>query len=570
MSVGVQIGPKCTPGCVPVCGAEALATAGLRPGAAVDGSSGSTIQASGDSEGSFQSGWHQLIEALGLRSGEEPAAGKEAGAVSAPSIVKPASSQALRFSPPASATKHKAGETNGMPPETAASRTNFPLGKKAVGAGSAAPAQAHEGRKREGLTATSADAGVEPASGSGFQLIAVRIPDIAVSRAALPPTGTSVPRETFASDSRGERNGGGLSTPAAGREAMAKGSMTGPANDGMGSVSGNGSADANGGGLLNGKNAAAASGEEHKLDRTEAAGNPGWQEPGQGLNESLQVDRPAHATTERAIANEATARSTDSQFAAANATPPAEHRSVLRSGRAVEPSLVRGAERLARNRMGGESAGERGISSIAAQDAAGPMLVRDPAGITAASGRQGGWVDTARAAGNEMSGMTGEETFARLDAGGASQSIHWVQAGAHRAEAGYLDPALGWVGVRAETSGGGVHAAVLPGSVEAAQVLSTHLGGLSAFLSQQHGPHATATIAAPQDGGYGAGAEQGNSAGGGSGRDDGAEKNMTQAGRESDSSLRTIASVAAGAVDTSMGSDGSVLRRAGTYVSVMA
>jgi hypothetical protein len=145
-----------------------------------------------------------------------------------------------------------------------------------------------------------------------------------------------------------------------------------------------------------------------------------------------------------------------------------------------------------------------------------------------------------------------------------------VPAGGHRAEAGYLDPALGWVAVRAESSGGGVHAAVLPGSPEAAQVLGTHLSGLNAFLAQQHGPHATVTMAAPEDGHSGAGAQQGNSAGGGSGRDEGVERSKAvPEGRKTDSSPQAAVS-AAGAVDRSIGSDGSAIRRAGTYVSVMA
>jgi hypothetical protein len=219
--------------------------------------------------------------------------------------------------------------------------------------------------------------------------------------------------------------------------------------------------------------------------------------------------------------------------------------------------------------MAGESAGERGLSVMAAQDAGGPIPVRDPAGIAEARERQEGRADAARAPLNEANGLTGEETFARLDAGGAPQSIHWVQAGAHRAEAGYLDPALGWVGVRVESSGVGVHAAVVPGSPEAAQVLGTHLSGLNAFLSEQHGPHATATMAAPEDNRHGVGAELGNSAGGGGGRDEGAGKNAPSAGRESDSSPRTAAMVA-GVVDRRIGSEGSEIRRAGTYVSVMA
>jgi hypothetical protein len=328
-------------------------------------------------------------------------------------------------------------------------------------------------------------------------------------------------------------------------------------------------ADATGEGLLNGRGSAPSSGEERNAHGTEAAGNAGSQVPAQDLNDPLQAGRPAHAATEAAIANDAAATSRGSQLAAAQAAQQAEPRSALRSGRAIEPSPVHGGEKPAHVRMGGETAGERGFSSIAAQDAGSPMLLRDPAGIAGASGNQRGSVDAGHPVGNQAVATTGEETFARLDTEGASHSIHWVQAGAHRAEAGYLDPALGWVAVRAETSGGGVHAAVLPGSSEAAQVLGAHLSGLNAFLAQQHGPHATATMAAPQDGGYGTGAEPGNSAGGGSGSDEGAGRNMAQAGRESDSSP-SMAAGAARVVDRSSGSDGSAIRRAGTYVSVMA
>jgi len=51
--------------------------------------------------------------------------------------------------------------------------------------------------------------------------------------------------------------------------------------------------------------------------------------------------------------------------------------------------------------------------------------------------------------------------------------------------------------VRADLSGGSVHAAVVPGSTEAAQALSGHLGGLSTYLSESHTAVATLTIAAP-------------------------------------------------------------------------
>jgi hypothetical protein len=345
---------------------------------------------------------------------------------------------------------------------------------------------------------------------------------------------------------------------------LAKGSGTLLQIERTGSVSGNVPVDAKGDGLPNGKDAAVASEPEPELERTEASGNLGWQERGPDLSDAMQRGGRDHATTESAIANAVAAASNHSQ-PVSDASPPAEHHTTLRSARALELS----SEKTAHARMAVESAFERGLSVMATRDAGGPIPVRDQAGIGETRGRQEEWVDPVRTDAKDMSAMTGEETFARLDADSAPRSIHWVQAGAHHAEAGYLDPALGWVGVRAESTGGGVHAAVLPGSPEAAQVLGGHLGGLNAFLAQQHGPHATATMAAPQDGRYGAGAEQGHSAGGGGGRDDGAGEDRARTGRENDLSLRTAAS-APRVVDRSIGSDPSAIRRAGTHVSVMA
>jgi hypothetical protein len=531
---------------------------------------GKTSPGPDGSEGTFQSSWNQFLEVLGLRSGEEPGEGEAAGAV-ALSPGKSAPGQALTFAPYASASKLKVRDRM-EPGDAKGIQTGFSAGKKAADAGSKAPAQAHEVRKRDGLNKASVPKGIEPASGWGFGLGPVFTPEIAASRAASPPGRRGDTGDTFATESRGAHLGGtrlgGLSTSAVGGEAKVKG--VGPADD----IAGISSADANGGGIPNGKASAASFEEEHKPGSIEAAGNPGSVEPGQYLNDALQARQPAPAAVkDAAIANAATATSTDSRFdfrLAGNAAPSLEHRSALKSGRAVEPLLGHGSGKPARAMTGGESAGERGFSNIAAQDAGNPMLVREPAVGADVRGRQEGWAGPAGGAGNEMKGGTGEDTFARLDAAGTSRSIHWVQAGAHRAEAGYLDPALGWVAVRAESSVGGVHAAVLPGSPEAAQVLGTHLIGLNAFLAQEHGPHATATMAAPEDRRSGAGAQQGNSAGGGSGRDEGAQRsNAVPEGREGDPSPQAAAS-AAGAVNTSIGSGGSAIRRAGTYVSVMA
>ena len=94
------------------------------------------------------------------------------------------------------------------------------------------------------------------------------------------------------------------------------------------------------------------------------------------------------------------------------------------------------------------------------------------------------------------------ETFAALDAGPAPGAPTWTHAGPRQAEAGFQDPALGWVGVRAEMSGGAVHAAVVPGSAEASEVLGRHMEALHTYLSEQHTPVGSLGLAAP--GGRGA------------------------------------------------------------------
>jgi hypothetical protein len=137
-----------------------------------------------------------------------------------------------------------------------------------------------------------------------------------------------------------------------------------------------------------------------------------------------------------------------------------------------------------------------------------PAMVRDP---MAAHGAPTGAIAVNRADGAQPA--TAQETFAALDAGtGAGTAVgtpNWIHAGGRQAEAGFEDPALGWVSVRADLSAGGVHAAVIPGSTEAAQALSGHLAGLSAYLSDQHTPVATLTIAVPGNGGTESGLNQG-------------------------------------------------------------
>lgn len=119
------------------------------------------------------------------------------------------------------------------------------------------------------------------------------------------------------------------------------------------------------------------------------------------------------------------------------------------------------------------------------------MLARNPAG---AAGEARGLNGAPVAAGPP--GMGARETFAALDAEPGAGAPSWIHAGAQRAEAGFEDPVLGWVGVRADLGAGGVHAAIVPGSAEAAQSLGGHLAGLNAHLAAEQIPVSSLSMAA--------------------------------------------------------------------------
>jgi len=92
--------------------------------------------------------------------------------------------------------------------------------------------------------------------------------------------------------------------------------------------------------------------------------------------------------------------------------------------------------------------------------------------------------------------LSSYETFAALDSTGNKGAPTWTHVSAHQAEAGFHDPSLGWVAVRALADAKGIHAALVPGSADAAQSLGTHLAGLHAYLTEQHTSVATLTLAA--------------------------------------------------------------------------
>lgn len=83
---------------------------------------------------------------------------------------------------------------------------------------------------------------------------------------------------------------------------------------------------------------------------------------------------------------------------------------------------------------------------------------------------------------------TAQEPFAMIDTIPVHAGAGWTLAGTHRAEAGFQDPALGWVAVRAQEVGGTIHATIVPAASEGVQALSDHLPALIAHMASQS-PH---------------------------------------------------------------------------------
>jgi len=103
--------------------------------------------------------------------------------------------------------------------------------------------------------------------------------------------------------------------------------------------------------------------------------------------------------------------------------------------------------------------------------------------------------------------VTPHQAFEALDRTGNGPVANWVHTSSQRAEAGFQDPALGWIAVRADQNAAGVHATVLPATTEAAQSLGSQMAGLTAHLSEAHASIASLSL------GTGEGREAGTAAG---------------------------------------------------------
>lgn len=116
--------------------------------------------------------------------------------------------------------------------------------------------------------------------------------------------------------------------------------------------------------------------------------------------------------------------------------------------------------------------------------------------------------DTSRQAA-PAGGLIRHDVIAALDRDAGNAPVHWIHATPQRAEAGFHDPSLGWVSVRAQADGSSVHASIVPTSSEAAQVLSSHLATLNTHLAESQTNVRTVTMSAQErawsSGGFGEG-----------------------------------------------------------------
>lgn len=181
------------------------------------------------------------------------------------------------------------------------------------------------------------------------------------------------------------------------------------------------------------------------------------------------------------------------------------------AGSAAGDAAMGASAKLSANSESRKFASSRGISSSAqsathAVSAATAGSIPSAGASLAAAAQAHAMADGKGIASASSTGPTGRtdasishDPFAALDAAPNAEGPSWIHAGTHQAEAGFQDPSLGWVGVRAQVSGDGIHASLLPGSADAAQALSGHLAGLNTYLAEQHTPVATLTMAANPD-----------------------------------------------------------------------
>jgi hypothetical protein len=197
------------------------------------------------------------------------------------------------------------------------------------------------------------------------------------------------------------------------------------------------------------------------------------------------------------------------------------------------------------------------------QGADGFGLARDASSMQAANGAATG---TGGSPTSAQGVLTAHQTFATLDNIDDRAALNWVQAGSRHAEAGFEDPALGWIGVRADQSGGAVHATLVPTTADAAQALGSQMAGLNAHLAQSQTPVASLSLGSTESWAGGATSDQNLNQGAGQNQ---AQSNPQDARVNSTESIRSSPSIASVAVSAPAASPG-LLDHEAKLISVMA
>jgi hypothetical protein len=227
-----------------------------------------------------------------------------------------------------------------------------------------------------------------------------------------------------------------------------------------------------------------------------------------GHSTSQQMDAPAQSLSDDLVLQSQIKAAFEQSASgnAANALPSAD-------AQQIHAASGHSPETRERNSLQHQVAGDAVSQSAAIGSHT--ALARDVAGTSGPSSERGsatsGSAQTQQAA---LTSPTARDTFAALDADPGQPATAWTHTSPRQVEAGYQDPALGWVSVRADLTAGGLHASVVPNSPEAAQALGNHLAGLNAYLAEHHGSSITASVAAPEDrsmqqSGTGSGAQPG-------------------------------------------------------------
>jgi hypothetical protein len=166
---------------------------------------------------------------------------------------------------------------------------------------------------------------------------------------------------------------------------------------------------------------------------------------------------------------------------------------------------------------GGKSFATVSSSSATSASPIGPLGSAAPADVTSQleANFRAGDLFHAREPGSQQLGIGSadgsiapHQTFEALDRSSDGSSANWVHTSSLRAEAGFQDPSLGWIAVRADQSGGGVHATVIPATAEAAHSLGSQMAGLSAHLAESHATVASLSLGTSEGRGTGMAAGQ--------------------------------------------------------------